>query len=192
MMVKSSKPSLPGPLSRRRFFELGAASLAAPFLSRLSAIASAGPLPPDRSLSFYNIHTKESAAVEYCHSGRFIAPSLAKINRVLRDHRSGEIRAIEVKLLDLLYSLSRKVATEGPFHVISGYRSPRTNASLRRQGDGVAENSLHLLGKAIDVRVPGVKLMDLYRAALSLRGGGVGIYPESDFVHVDVGRVRTW
>ena len=192
MTEKNSKSSLPEPLSRRRFLGLGAAALTAPFLSRLTALASADPLPPDRSLSFYNIHTGESASVEYCHSGRFIAPSLAKINRVLRDHRSGEIRAIEVKLLDLLYSLSRKVATEGPFHVISGYRSPRTNASLRRQGDGVAENSLHLLGRAIDVRVPGVKLMDLYRAALSLRGGGVGIYPESDFVHVDVGRVRSW
>ncbi len=79
-----------------------------------------------------------------------------------------------------------------PFHVISGYRSPQTNAALRATSGGVAENSLHLLGKAIDIRLPGLKLRDLYKAAVDLRAGGVGIYPASDFVHVDVGRVRTW
>ncbi len=182
---------------RRRFLGLGVAALALPFLSRLSAFASShpldGPLPPDRGLSFYNTHTAESASVEYCQSGCFIPASLEKINRILRDTRTGEIKAIDVRLLDLLHALARATGTEDPFHVISGYRSPTTNTYLRTHGGGgVAANSLHLLGKAIDIRVPGVKLHDLYRTAVGLQGGGVGIYPGSDFVHVDVGRVRTW
>ena len=102
------------------------------------------------------------------------------------------MKDIDVRLLDLLNALSRKIAADRPLHVISGYRSPRTNAFLRSNGSGVAEHSLHLLGQAVDIRLPGLGLRDLYRAALSLRGGGVGFYPVSDFVHVDVGRVRTW
>jgi uncharacterized protein YcbK (DUF882 family) len=171
---------------------LGAAALSLPFLSRLSAFAAPEPLPPDRGLSFYNTHTGESATVEYCHSGCLVPPSLEKINHILRDYLTGETKDIDVRLLDLLYALSRKTSTNEPFHVISGYRSPRTNATLRAGGGGVAANSLHLLGQAIDIRVPGLKLRDLYRAAVALHGGGVGIYPASDFVHVDVGRVRTW
>ena len=182
-----------GPLSRRRFLSVGTAVLSLPFLSRLSVFASPEPfLPPDRGLSFYNTHTGESAAVEYCRSGCIITPSLEKIKYILRDHRTGETKDIDVRLLDLLNALARKTSADVPFHVISGYRSPHTNASLRANGGGVAENSLHLLGQAIDIRLPGCKLEDLYRAAVDLRGGGVGIYPGSNFVHVDVGRVRTW
>lgn len=181
---------------RRRFIGLGAAALCLPFLTRISAFAyprsPAEPLPPDRALSFYNIHTGESAAVEYCLSSCLLPPALEKINHILRDHRTGESRIIDVRLLDLLYSLSRKIATGEPYHIISGYRSPKTNDFLRAHGGGVAANSLHLVGKAIDVRVPGLNLQDLYRAAVKLRGGGVGIYPASNFVHLDVGRVRTW
>jgi uncharacterized protein YcbK (DUF882 family) len=150
-------------------------------------------LPPDRALSFYNTHTGESEAVEYCRSGCLVPASLEKIDHILRDHRTGETKPIDARLLDLLHALRGKTDADAPFHIISGYRSPQTNASLRANGGGgVASHSLHLAGKAIDIRVPGVKLRDLYRAAVDLRGGGVGIYPESDFVHVDVGRVRTW
>ena len=183
----------PEPVSRRRFLVLGAAALSLPFVSRLPLSAFSEPLPPpDRDLSFYNIHTGESAAVEYCQSGCLVPPSLEKINHLLRDHRTGEVKEIDVRLLDLLHGLARKAGADRPYHVISGYRSPRTNALLRANGRGVAERSQHLLGRAVDIRVPGLKLQDLYRAAVSLRGGGVGIYPESDFVHVDIGRVRTW
>ena len=187
-------PDTPG---RRRFLALGAAATALPFLSRLSAFGSpvsyTDSLPPDRGLSFYNTHTEESAAVEYCRSGCLLPGSLEKIDHVLRDHRTGETKSMDVRLLDLLYALARKARADAPFHIISGYRSPQTNAALRDNGgSGVAANSLHLAGKAIDIRVPGIKLRDLYRAAVGLRGGGVGIYPGSDFVHVDVGRVRTW
>ncbi|HDT13273.1 MAG TPA: DUF882 domain-containing protein [Candidatus Aminicenantes bacterium] len=180
---------------RRRFLGLGAAALAWPFLTRLSAYASpasAMVLPPDRSLSFFNTHTGESMAVAYCRNGCIVPESLAKIDHILRDHRTGEIKEIDVGLLDLLHSLASKTGTKAPFHVISGYRSAKTNARLRAASGGVASNSLHLVGKAIDIRVPGVKLRELRRAALDLRGGGVGFYPDSDFIHIDVGRVRSW
>jgi uncharacterized protein YcbK (DUF882 family) len=192
MDEKHPKTPVPEVPSRRRFLALGAAALALPILSRLPAFAEPAPLPPDRDLSLFNIHTRESAAVEYCRSGRLVPPSLETINHVLRDYRTGEMKNIDIRLLDLLNALSRKTAPDRPFHVISGYRSPRTNAFLRANRRGVAEHSLHLLGQAVDIRVPGLGLRDLYRAALSLRGGGVGFYPASDFVHVDVGRVRTW
>jgi uncharacterized protein YcbK (DUF882 family) len=181
---------------RRRFLALGAAGLALPFLSRLSALVSAdsltASLPPDRGLSFYNTHTGESASVEYCRAGRLIPEALAKIDHILRDHRTGEVKPIDVRLLDLLHTLARTLGIKKPYHVISGYRSQKTNEFLRARGEGVAAGSLHLAGKAVDVRVPGLALRDLYRAAVKLRGGGVGIYPRSDFVHIDVGRVRTW
>jgi uncharacterized protein YcbK (DUF882 family) len=183
----------PGTPGRRRFLGLGAAALALPFASRLAAFAPREPLPPDRGLAFYNTHTGESATVEYCQSGCLVPASLEKINHILRDTRTDETLTIDVDLLDLLHSLARTIAAAEPFHVISGYRSPSTNAYLREHGGGgVAANSLHLVGKAIDIRVPGVRLRALYRTAVGLRGGGVGIYPSSDFVHVDVGRVRTW
>ena len=181
-----------GPLSRRRFLGLGSAVLTVPLLSRLSASAAGRSLPPDRDLSFFNTHTEESIAVEYCRSGCLVGPALAEINHVLRDHRTGEHKEIDVRLLDLHYSHSQSLATGVPFHVLSGYRSPRTNEYLRLKGGGVAANSLHLLGQAVDIRVPGVKLRDLYRTAKEMRCGGVGFYPGSDFVHVDVGRVRCW
>ncbi|MGZ5495338.1 MAG: DUF882 domain-containing protein [Candidatus Aminicenantales bacterium] len=183
----------PGTPGRRRFLALGAAALALPFASRLAAFASPEPLPSDRDLSLYNIHSGESEAVEYCRNGCLVPDSLQKVNHILRDTRTGEIKDIDVDLLDLLVRLGRTLPTEGPFHVISGYRSKTTNEYLRKTGGGgVAANSLHLVGKAIDIRVPGVALRDLYRKAVGLQGGGVGIYPGSDFVHVDVGRVRTW
>jgi uncharacterized protein YcbK (DUF882 family) len=192
MREKDRKTSAPEPVSRRRFIALSSAALAMPLLSRLPAWAAPEPLPPDRSLSFFNIHTNESLSTEYCRSGCLIAPSLERIDYILRDDRVGEVKKIDIRLLDLLHTLDRKIAAEQPYHVISGYRSPQTNAYLREHGHGVAEHSLHLLGQAIDIRVPGVKLMDVYRTAVALRLGGVGLYPASDFVHVDVGPVRTW
>jgi uncharacterized protein YcbK (DUF882 family) len=192
MRKKSKKTSSFRPLDRRRFIGMGAAALAYPLLSRIPCFATPLALPPDRTLSFFNTHTMESASVEYCQAGCLQTPSLEKIDYILRDYRSGEIKPIDVRLLDLLHSLSRKIAQDQPYHVISGYRSPQTNALLRERGGGVAKNSLHLLGQAIDIRVPGLTVSDLYSAAVSLRGGGVGRYPEANFVHVDVGRVRTW
>ncbi len=175
----------------------GPAVLVAAIFVGLNALAapapSPAPLPPDRSLAFFNIHTNESLAVEYCRDGCFQTSSLEKIDYILRDDRAGEVKKMDSRLLDLLYTLKQKMGVDGPFHVISGYRSPQTNEYLRRQGGGgVAANSLHLVGQAIDIRLPGVKLVDLYHAALAMKAGGVGYYPSLDFIHVDVGRVRTW
>ncbi len=192
MGFEARKISSSAPLTRRRFIGLSATALAFPLLSRIPSFAVPNPLPPDRALSFFNTHTLESASIEYCQSGCLITSSLREVDHILRDHRTGEVKEIDVRLLDLLYSLSRRIESDQPFHVISGYRSPQTNALLREHSRGVAKNSLHLLGQAIDIRVPGIELSELYRAALSLHGGGVGRYPELNFVHVDVGRVRTW
>jgi uncharacterized protein YcbK (DUF882 family) len=146
----------------------------------------------ERSLSFYNLHTSESLKTVYWEGGEYIAPALADINRVLRDHRTGEKHDIDSRLLDLLCDLNLRLDTTEPFHIISGYRSPATNAMLHANSSGVAEHSLHMDGKAVDISIPGRSLSLLRNTALAMKTGGVGYYPSSDFVHVDVGRVRSW
>ncbi len=121
--------------------------------------------------------------------------ALKQIDHILRDFRANEIKPIDPVLLDLLHELGGTLETDQPFHIISGYRSPHTNTLLRERGGattGVASRSLHMVGKAIDIRVPGVKLDHLRGAARSLKLGGVGYYPSSNFVHLDTGRVRYW
>lgn len=146
----------------------------------------------DRSLSFYNLHTGERLNATYWADGRYQRQGLVEINRLLRDYRTDQVKRIDLGLLELLYDLHQKLGAREAFHVISGYRSPQTNAMLHSHSSGVAKKSLHMEGKAIDIRLPGVDLERLHRRALSLRAGGVGYYPKSDFVHVDVGRVRRW
>lgn len=145
-----------------------------------------------RRLSFYHTHTSERLDVVYCEQGRYLPDALAEVNNLLRDFRTGEVHAIDPRLLDLLFALRETTDPDGHYEIISGYRSPVTNATLRDHSTGVAEHSLHMDGKAIDIRVPGFDTARLRRAALALRQGGVGYYPESDFVHVDTGRVRYW
>lgn len=145
-----------------------------------------------RKLAFYNLHTGERLAATYWADGGYVPDELGAINHLLRDFRTGDVHVIDPKLLDLLYALDRRLGSSQPFHVISGYRSPRTNAMLHAKSSGVAVHSLHMVGKAIDIRVPGRPLTELRTAALALRRGGVGYYPKSDFVHVDTGRVRHW
>lgn len=146
----------------------------------------------ERALSFYNLHTGESLNTVYWAGDGYVPSSLSEINYILRDFRANEVKPIEVRLLDLLFAMRTRLETREPFHVISGYRSPLTNALLHSRGEGVAPHSLHIEGKAIDIRVPGRELPALRRVALDLHRGGVGYYPRSDFVHVDVGRVRFW
>jgi uncharacterized protein YcbK (DUF882 family) len=160
-----------------------AASVASPAILRGNAA---------RRLSLQNLHTGERLATEYYANGRYMPGALEEINRVLRDFRTGDVHAIDPNLLDLLNTLSTRMETSAPFHVISGFRSPRTNSLLNGKSSGVATKSLHMQGKAIDVRLPGRQLKNLHTAALSLEKGGVGFYPSSDFVHVDTGRVRRW
>ncbi|MFN8062482.1 MAG: DUF882 domain-containing protein [Vicinamibacterales bacterium] len=153
---------------------------------------SLGAATEPRRLSFYGLHTGESLDATYWTGVDYDAGALSAIDHVLRDHRTGDVKAIDTRLLDLLASLRLVLGSARPLHVISGYRSPATNAALHRASEGVATNSLHLQGRAIDIRVPGVELPRLHRAAVSLEAGGVGFYPASQFVHVDVGRVRYW
>jgi uncharacterized protein YcbK (DUF882 family) len=115
------------------------------------------------------------------------------LNHFLRDHYTGEVGSMDPQLFDLLHRVRRALGSTAAFQVISGYRAPATNLRLRlTRGGGVARNSLHTEGRAIDVRLPGVALAELRDAALSLRAGGVGFYPREDFVHLDTGRVRHW
>lgn len=173
---------------RRRFFLTGLAATAC-FTARPSL---AGPLERPRTLSLQNLHTGERVSAEYWASGQYISGGLDEISKVLRDHRNGAKHAIDPKLLDLLHTVHSKLETSQPFQVISGYRSPESNAKLAAASSGVATHSMHMDGKAIDIRVPGVELLNLHKAAKSLKGGGVGYYAASNFVHMDVGRVRYW
>jgi uncharacterized protein YcbK (DUF882 family) len=171
------------------------------FLKQLAACAGAAAtpagiahaLPADsRSLSFLHTHTGESLIVNYCCGGVYQEAALAQVNHFLRDFRNGEVHPIDPKLLDILYALQLQSDREGRFEVISGYRSPATNEALHERSSGVATHSLHLEGRAIDIRMSGFATARLHDLALNLRGGGVGFYPDSDFVHVDTGRVRFW
>lgn len=178
-------------LDRRSFLRFGGlTALAATLFSPEEAIAAVKA--PARRIAFLNTHTGERAAVEYWAKGRYMKEGLRVINRVLRDHRSGQVHRIDPHLLDVVYLIQHRLAIRGPFHVVSGYRSPETNAYLSEISDGVARHSFHTQGKAIDLHIPGYNLGKLHRAALSLRAGGVGYYPDSHFVHVDVGPVRRW
>ena len=184
-------------LGRRRFLGIGAVAAAGLFapLKASAATAATAKKVPVRELSFFNTHTGERLKAAYCCDGRYEPGALTEINRILRDFRTNEVKPIDPALLDLLHELGGTLETDQPFHIISGYRSPHTNQLLRQRGGadtGVASKSLHMVGKAIDIRVPGVKLDHLRGAARSLKIGGVGYYPSSNFVHVDTGRVRYW
>jgi uncharacterized protein YcbK (DUF882 family) len=175
-------------ISRRKFLKLGMLAAALP----LPASASTWLAAPERRLSFHNLHTGENINLPYWVQGEYVPDSLAEINHVLRDYRTDQVAAIDVRLLDLLDRVKAELGTSQPFQVISGYRSPATNHMLSERSSGVAKHSLHMEAKAIDIRVPGVALAHLRQTGLALQGGGVGYYPTSDFVHLDVGRVRTW
>jgi uncharacterized protein YcbK (DUF882 family) len=179
-------------MDRRRFLQWGALGALSALMPVRGLAAIRDSLTPERPLSFYNTHTGENLHVVYWVRGKYLPAALAEINHILRDHRTGEIKAIDTRLLDLVYALKERFEDREPFHVISGYRSPKTNALLRANGRGVAENSLHLQGKAVDIRLPGCDLALLRREAIRLRGGGVGYYPGPGFIHIDVGRVRCW
>lgn len=175
-------------LGRRRFLigSLGAAAALS------SAGRAAANVDGAHRLSFYHIHTAEKLTVTYRENGELVPGALAEINRYLRDFRTEQVHDIDVALLDALHTLYATFDGRGNFEVISGYRSPRTNAALRHATSGVAENSLHIQGRAIDVRLTSAKTSALRDAALGLKAGGVGYYPESNFVHVDTGKIRSW
>ena len=176
--------------SRRNFLKTAtgtAAILLAP-ATALAKPASSG----ERVLRLQNLHTGESLKATYWAEGQYLAEEMAALNRVLRDHRSNETYNMDQRLFDMLHVLQQQVGNNGTYHIISGYRSPKTNAMLNRKSSGVAKRSLHMQGRAIDIRLPGVELKHLRQAALELKAGGVGYYPRSGFIHVDTGRTRFW
>jgi len=145
-----------------------------------------------RSLSFYHTHTGEKLHISYGSPGRYDQRALRRINHFLRDFRTGDVHCIDPNLLDILFDVQRDFDGQGTFEVISGYRSPKTNRLLCARSSGVAKHSLHMVGKAIDIRLTGVRTKKIQQCALGLKRGGVGFYAKSDFVHLDTGRVRRW
>jgi len=174
--------------ARRRFVRLGIAGMAALLVPGRGIAAAA----ETRVLALRSLHTGEFVRATYWAAGRYLGEGLSQIDRLLRDHRTNDVHPIDRRLLSLLDGLHGQLATREPFEVISGYRSPATNASLVSTTSGVSPSSLHVVGMAIDIRVPGRPLRAIRDTAMALRAGGVGYYPDSDFVHVDVGRIRAW
>ena len=163
----------------------------------LAVTASVTPPEPVRAadarqLSLYHTHTRLSLDVVYYANGEYVDSALDEINRFLKDFRTGEITAINPQLLDLLHDVRNELGQDATIEVISAYRSPQTNEMLRATTNGVAKNSQHLKGNAIDVRLRGIRTTRLRDTAIRMQRGGVGFYPKSDFVHVDMGPVRTW
>ncbi|HJV59757.1 MAG TPA: DUF882 domain-containing protein [Albitalea sp.] len=180
--------------SRRRFLRHGArlAALGALPGAAWSTAARASSAAP-RTLAMVHTHTHERIDLVYAIGDQYVPEALGELDHFLRDHYSGEVGRIDPQVFDLLHDVQRALGSARPFEVISGYRCPTTNNHLREtRGGGVAQHSLHMEGRAIDVRLPGVPLTGLRDAALSLRAGGVGFYPHEQFVHIDNGRVRHW
>lgn len=183
------------PTSRRAFLRAAGSACAAVALVPASVLARGlpAPSPDERRLRMFHTHTGETIDIVYFRDGEHLPKSLARLDQFLRDHRTNESREIDPGVLDILWDLAGAVENPGGiYEIISGYRSPKTNGLLRGRSTGVASRSQHVLGKAIDARLRGTDTAALRDAALALRRGGVGYYAESDFVHVDTGRVRRW
>jgi uncharacterized protein YcbK (DUF882 family) len=150
-------------------------------------------LSGEKAISLYNLHTGEELQnLVYRADGDYLPDSLQRLNWLLRDYRSDEVQRIDPSLFDLVHAIHGRLSSSGSVQIISGYRSPATNEMLRRQSSGVARHSLHMKGMALDIRVTDCDLAQLKKAAKSLRAGGVGYYPKSQFVHIDTGPVRYW
>jgi uncharacterized protein YcbK (DUF882 family) len=175
--------------TRRSFIRAGTGLAAGLLLLPLQSLANS---QQERKLSFHNTHTGENTSAVYWAEGNYLTAGKREIDEILRDHRTDEIHPIDTDLLDLLYLLKAEVQGKRAFEIISGYRSPATNAELRKNSAGVAKRSYHMQGKAIDIRLPGCDLKNLHTAAMAMRAGGVGYYPGSRFIHVDVGPYRSW
>ncbi|WP_428607436.1 YcbK family protein [Sedimenticola sp.] len=190
MQLKTDNKEHRTPTLSRRGFLRGCAAAAATFVLP-DAFASINK-HPERRLTLHHLHTGERSRITYWADGSYDRQGLKEINHLLRDHRTGDQHTMDPHLFDLLYSIQDRIGCRGEFQIISGYRSPKTNRMLRKNSSGVAKHSLHMDGKALDIRLAGCDLKHLHRVAKSLKAGGVGLYAQSNFVHVDTGRVRYW
>jgi uncharacterized protein YcbK (DUF882 family) len=183
------------PWTRRRLlqtaFVSGASLSLAPLVSAQEKSVGES-LAPERALELFNTHTSETVRVAYWRDGAYVPAALEKMRNLLRDHRNGQVHDIAPALYDQLHELARAARREARFEIISGYRSPESNAKMAAASKGVARHSLHMEGRAIDVRLRGCSCADLRDLALAAQQGGVGYYRRSDFVHIDTGRFRTW
>ena len=145
-----------------------------------------------RRIRMYSGRTGESVDTIYWIEGKYVKEALNEINYFMRDWRNGQVKGIDPRTVDIAAATHRLMDTNEPFMMLSGYRSPATNAMLRSEMRGVAKNSLHIRGQAADMRLKSRSVSQIYRAAMSCKAGGVGKYSRSNFVHMDCGPIRTW
>jgi uncharacterized protein YcbK (DUF882 family) len=185
-------------IARRRLLGIAAAAIAAPRMAAAQAdpigdlLGSAPPQGEVRRLNLFNLHTFERFDAVYWEKGEYIPQALDAINLVLRDFRTGDVWPIDVNLLDAVSAVAARVENDRPFQIVSGFRSAKTNAMLRSRSTEVAENSVHTQGEAIDLYLDDTPLSCLHAAAVELKAGGVGLYPTTGFIHMDVAQVRYW
>ena len=190
--LKPYRFSLKNVMDRRNFLKLMLFSGLLSYCPKLTLAAVDEIALKERSISLFNPHTKERFEGVYFCNGDYDSNALININHIMRDIRTNTVKSIDIDLLDLLFEISIKLKSREPFHVISGYRSPKTNNILRKRGKGAARRSYHLKGQAADIRLPGHRTSVLRRGAYELKKGGVGYYPKRRFVHIDIGPVRYW
>jgi uncharacterized protein YcbK (DUF882 family) len=179
--------------TRRSFLASSLAAASALLSAARARDAAAAPGAAPGRLALYNVHTREALTVAYRDAaGRYDRAGIDRLNHVLRCHYTGEVAPIDLRVIEFLRAVDQRLGGDREIHVISGFRSATYNAWLVRHGSGVSPHSLHLVGRAIDVRFPALALAEVRRTALDLGWGGVGYYPDSDFIHLDSGRVRSW
>jgi uncharacterized protein YcbK (DUF882 family) len=162
-------------------------------ISRHASLSSGNYYTPShKTLFLEHEHTGDSLKLTYFEQGRYVHGALEEINFLMRDYHTDDVHPIDTALLDQLFDLNEILGINKPIHIVSGYRSPFTNAQLRRNTPGVAEHSFHMQGRAIDIRIEGMQARTIKDAALSMAQGGVGFYPYNNFVHLDTGDIRTW
>lgn len=178
--------------SRRRFLKTMACGSLLTLGGTGIANAALRPFPTHKTLSLLHVHTGDKLKLTYFEQGDYLQDALHEISYLMRDYHTDDVHPIDPELLDQLYDLTMVLGLRKPFHIHSGYRSPRTNARLRKMYRGVAKHSLHMQGKAIDIHLDGFDTRKIRKAALAMRRGGVGYYARADFVHLDTGAFRTW
>jgi len=185
-------PKFQPEINRGRRRLLQGMACAIPGLLMTKPVTGFAAVSEKRRLTFHHTHTNEKLSIDYFADHHYLTDALQKVNYFLRDFRTGDKYRMDPQLLDILYSVQQATGSHGTFEIISGYRSPATNEKLRRKSSGVAKHSLHMQGKAVDIRLTDVSVEVIRRAAIDLKAGGVGIYRRSNFVHLDTGRFRTW
>ncbi len=175
-----------------------ATGIVSPAFASVPPVPEVKPVAPDflsletRELAFENRRTGERLIAAYFDGGRYVDDALDAIAHLMRDFRNDQVHAVDTNLLDILTVVHGRLASSSPIEIVSGYRSPETNAALAAQSDGVAKNSYHLYGQAVDVRMADRKSSEIYRVTLNVAAGGTSLYGGSNFVHIDSGPVRTW